>query len=271
VTVAPVNPTSVITYTPTSPTCSSTLVTLTDTITPVNGVVPTGTVQFYATVNGVVTPIGTPQTVVPPGVATLTIALPCGTTGIYGIYTGLSPYGTSTTPTVPLSLADFTISVTPTAQTVNPGDTAVSTVNLAGVGGVAYTSPVTLTATGLPPGATVTFGTPTLVPGIGPTPTTMTIVTSPTVALNRPSHGNGIYYGLLLLPLLGIRRIRRKIRALPRGITYCLAALLLLGGLGAVTGCSGGYFGGGPNAFTITVTGTSGTVTHSTTVTLTVE
>jgi len=271
VTVGPVNPISVITYGPTSPTCSVTLVTLTDTITPVNGVVPTGTVQFYATVNGVVTPIGTPQTVVPPGVATLTIALPCGTTGIYAIYTGNTPYGTSKTPTVPLSLADFTIAAVPPTQTVNPGDAAVYTVSLAGAGGVAFNSPVTLTATGLPPGATVTFGTPTLVPGIGPTPTTMTIVTSPTVALNRPSHGNGIYYGLLLLPLLGIRRIRRKIRALPRGITYCLAALLLLGGLGAVTGCSGGYFGGGPNAFTITVTGTSGTVTHSTTVTLTVE
>jgi len=270
VTVAPVNPTSVLTYSPTSPTCSTTLVTLTDTIAAVNGVAPTGTVQFYGIVSGVTQALGTPQTVVN-GVATLTIALPCGTTGIYGIYTGVSPYGASTTPTVPLSLADFTIAATPPAQTVNPGDTVVYTVSLAGAGGVAYTSPVTLSATGLPPGATVAFGTPTYVPGVGPTPTTMTIVTSPTVAMNRPTHGNGMYYGLLLLPLLGIRRIRRKIRALPKGIAYCLAALLLLGGLGAMTGCSGGYFGGGPNTYTITVTGTSGTLTHSTTVTLTLE
>jgi len=228
-------------------------------------------VQFYATVNGVVTPLGTAQPVNPPGVATLTIALPCGTTGIYAIYTGSSPYGTSTTPTVPLSLADFTIAATPPAQTVNPGDTAVYTVKLAGAGGVAFTAPVTLTATGLPPGATVTFGTATYVPGVGPTPTSMTIVTSPTVAMIQRSHESNIYYGLLLLPLLGIRRIRRKIRALPRGITYCLAGLLLLGGLGAMTGCSGGYFGGGPNTYTITVTGTSGTLNHSTTVTLTLE
>ena len=52
----------------------------------------------------------------------------------------------------------MSIAVTPPAQVVNPGDTAVYTVNLAGVGGAPFTGPVTLTATGLPPGATVTFG-----------------------------------------------------------------------------------------------------------------
>lgn len=272
VVVNPVNPTSIIGTAPTAPSCGSTLVTLTDTINPVNGVVPTGTVQFYAIVNGTPVAIGTPQTVVN-GVATLNIVLPCGTTGVYGIFTGTGPYGTSTTPTAPLNLADFTIAATPPTATVNPGDTAVYSVNLAGAGGVAFSSPVTLTASGLPPGATVKFGTVTYVPGVGPTPTTMTIVTSPTFALlQQPTHGgNGIYYGLLLLPLLGIRRIRKKIRALPRGISYCLAALLLLAGLGAMTGCSGGYFGAGPKAFVITVTGTSGTLTHSTTVTLTIE
>jgi hypothetical protein len=270
VTVAPVNPISVVTYGPANPTCSVTLVTLTDTITPVNGVIPTGTVQFYTNTG----PIGAPVTITAAnnGVATLQIALPCGTTGIYAIFTGNSPYGTSTAPTVPLNLANFTIAATPPAQTVNPGDTTVYTVSLSGAGGVAYTSPVTLTATGLPPGATVTFGTTTYVPGVGPTPTSMTIVTSPTVAMVKPTRGGSdIYYGLLLLPLLGIRRIRKKIRTLPRGIAYGLAALVVLAGLGAMTGCQGGYFGGPPQTYVITVTGTSGTLSHSTTVTLTVE
>jgi hypothetical protein len=270
VTVTPVNPISVVTYGPANPTCSVTLVTLTDTITPVNGVIPTGTVQFYTNTG----PIGAPVTITAAnnGVATLQIALPCGTTGIYAIFTGNSPYGTSTAPTVPLNLANFTIAATPPAQTVNPGDTTVYTVSLSGAGGVAYTSPVTLTATGLPPGATVTFGTTTYVPGVGPTPTSMTIVTSPTVAMVKPTRGGSdIYYGLLLLPLLGIRRIRKKIRTLPRGIAYGLAALVVLAGLGAMTGCQGGYFGGPPQTYVITVTGTSGTLSHSTTVTLTVE
>jgi hypothetical protein len=270
VTVTPVNPVSTVTYGPTSPTCSVTLVTLTDTITPVNGVIPTGTVQFYTNAG----PLGAPVTITAAnnGIATLQIALPCGTTGIYAIFTGNSPYGNSTAPTVPLNLANFTIAATPPTQTVNPGDTTVYTVSLSGAGGVAFNSPVTLTATGLPPGATVTFGTTTYVPGVGPTPTSMTIVTSPTVAMVKPTRGGSdIYYGLLLLPLLGIRRIRKKIRALPRGIAYGLAALVVLAGLGAMTGCQGGYFGGPPQTYVITVTGTSGTLSHSTTVTLTVE
>jgi len=260
----------VVTYGPTNPTCSVTLVTLTDTITPVNGVIPTGTVQFYTNAG----PLGAPVTITAAnnGIATLQIALPCGTTGIYAIFTGNSPYGNSTAPTVPLNLANFTIAATPPTQTVNPGDTTVYTVSLSGAGGVAFNSPVTLTATGLPPGATVTFGTTTYVPGVGPTPTSMTIVTSPTVAMVKPTRGGSdIYYGLLLLPLLGIRRIRKKIRALPRGIAYGLAALVVLAGLGAMTGCQGGYFGGPPQTYVITVTGTSGTLSHSTTVTLTVE
>jgi hypothetical protein len=90
--------------------------------------------------------------------------------------------------------------------------------------------------------------------------------------MSKPSRGtNNIFYGLLLLPLLGIGRVRRKLRAMPKGISYCLAALIFLGGLGAVTGCGGGYYGPAVKVCTITITGTSGTLTHSTTVNVTVR
>jgi hypothetical protein len=271
VTVNPVSPISVVTVPPGSPICGSS-VTLTDTITLVNGVALGGTVQFYD--NG--TAIGGPIPVPASGIVTLTTtSLACTTDLITAIYTppANSPYLPSTGgPTsITVNLPDFSITATPPNQTVNPGDTTTYTVSLSGVG-QPFTSPVTLTATGLPPGATLTFANGTLTPNAGPTSTTMTIVTAPNQAVLHHSSGtNGIYYGLLLLPLLGLGKVRRRIKALPKGITYCLAGLLLLGGLGAMTGCGGGYFGPAPQTFTITVTGTSGTLVHSTTVTLTVR
>jgi hypothetical protein len=53
-----------------------------------------------------------------------------------------------------------------------------------------------------------------------------------------------------------------------------LAALGVLSlGVGAgLSGCgSGGYFGATPTSYTVTVTGTSGALNHSTTVTLTIQ
>jgi len=274
--ITALTPTSVVGVPPTAPSCT-TSVTLTDTVTGTAGVTLAGTVQFYDTVNGVTTAIGPAVPVGVGGVATLTTtALNCGPNSITAVFTPVtgSPYVPSTGGPTPLAVnaLDFTIAATPPLQIVNPGDTTSYTVSLSGLNGVAFTSAVTLTATGLPPGATVTFANPSYVPGVGPTSTTMTIVTSPTQAMLRRGNGiTGIYYGLLLLPLLGLGAVRRRLRALPKGLTYCLAALLLLGGLGAVTGCGGGYIGPPPNFFPITVTGTSGALHHSATVVLEVR
>ena len=272
ITVSPIAPTSVLTGPTTPPACGSS-VTLTDTITGVNGVALGGTVQFFD--NGVA--IGSPIPVPANGVVTLTTtSLPCTADVITAVYTppANSPYLPSTGGpiTVNISTPDFSIAGTPSNQTINPGDGTTYTVSLSGVG-APFTSPVTLTATCNCQGVTITFANPTVTPGAGPTTTTMTVTTAPNFAsVKKPSGGaNGIYYGLLLLPLLGVGRIRRKLRTVPKGISFCLAALLLLGGLGAMTGCGGGYYGPAPTTCTITVTGTSGSLSHSTTVTLTVR
>jgi Bacterial Ig-like domain (group 3)/Domain of unknown function DUF11 len=242
-------------------------VTLTDTIPVVNGVAPTGVVSFYSgtTLLGTWVPNAA-------GVATLiTTALPVGTDSVTAVLAADGNYAQVTSNVQVETVQDFSIAATPGSQAIHPGETTSYTVSLSGVM-AAFTSPVTLTVTGLPPGATAMFAEGTYVPGVGPTSTTMTIVTSPTQAHLGPSgHGMNIYFGLFLLPLFGIRKVRRKIQSLPGGIVGCLVSLVLLGGMVATTSCGGGYFGDPPQQYNITVTGTSGTLSHSTTVTLTIR
>jgi hypothetical protein len=71
----------------------------------------------------------------------------------------------------------------------------------------------------------------------------------------------------ILLPLFGIRLSRRTHK---RPSLY-LTALLSLGIVLTISGCGGGFFNLAPRTYPITVTATSGSLQHSTTVNLTVE
>ena len=80
---------------------------------------------------------------------------------------------------------------------------------------------------------------------------------------------NSLWLAALLLPLLGVRRVRRRLARLPRVI----AVLLLAGCCGALAlaGCSGGYYGPQPHTYMLTVTGQSGTTQNTTTVSMTIQ
>ena len=239
---------------------------------------PTGTVTFY---NGA-TALGS-AVALSSGMATIvTSSLPIGSDSLTAVYSGDSSFSGASSNALVESILDFNLTITSgsssvTSVTVVPGQTA--TYNLV-VGPIApaTTIPfaVTLSVTGLPPGATYTINPLTIPAGSTSTNVALTITTAPatTARTNPQIFGKGmapLMLGLLLLPFAG--KMRRNGKRLGR-----LLMLLLVWGVGAsaflgLSGCvaNSGFFGQPQQTYTISVTGTSGTLIHSTTVTLIVE
>ncbi len=175
--------------------------------------------------------------------------------------------------TAPPPAADFSITATPASQSVAAGGSAVYQVNLASING-SFTQPVTFVASGLPTGATVTFTPASVTPGSAGSSSTMTIQTP----VQQAAGGTGpplwpftapvFAAALLLFPGKRFRPGKKGLRVFTNFV--CIMALL---GLAASTiGCGGGFaLPSSAKTYTITVTGASGSDTHSTTVTLTVQ
>jgi sugar lactone lactonase YvrE len=165
--------------------------------------------------------------------------------------------------------ADFTVTATPNAQSVSVGSTATYAVSVTSEDG-SFTNPVALTATGLPPGAAVTFSPASVTLGSSAATSSMTIHT----ARQQASAKNGRQLWPLGAPVFAALLLLvpgKKWRAGRRWMNLaCFVALL---GIAASTiGCGGGFaLPSTAKTYTITVTGTSGSDTHSTTVTLTVQ
>ena len=162
-------------------------------------------------------------------------------------------------------------------QTVQPGQTASYAFNVQPIGG-AFTLPITLTATGVPAGATVTFTPQTITLGASPASFTVAIRTSATTASLAPHSlfGGGVAaLSLMLLPLSFWKR--HRLRGL-RPLSLCLAVLFSLAAIGGLSGCgsNSGFFAQPSQTYTINIVGTAtgaggATLQHSIPVTLTVQ
>ena len=252
-------------------------VTLTATVSSAAGPL-TGTVTFL---DGA-TPLGTGT--LAGGVATLTTSsLAVGSHTITAVYSGDGNFVSSASAALTEVVDDFGVAISVTngsssitSVTVLPGGTAVYTFTVSPLNATTFPAAVTLSVSGLPAGAIATFSPATLLAGSGTTTVTLTIQIPQTGAALQPTHDPGrrlapFALALLLLPFAG--QLRRAGRRLKRAVSL----LLLLGaGLVVAAGLSGcgsasGFFGQQQTTYTVTVTGTSGTLSHSTTVTLTVE
>ena len=269
VTVNKATPTVALAVSP-NPAMLSNPVTFTATMTAAGGA-PTSTVSFY---DGS-TLLGTAS--LNSGVAAYTTSsLAAGTHSITAVYAGSANLNTVTSSAVSEVVQDFTMVIPGSSggtATVVPGGSAAFSFYFGSTTG-SFPAPITLSASGLPTSATATF-TPASLPQPGTV--VMTISLPPSHAsLSMPGAlgkaGLPLALGMLLLPFA--RRWRKTARRLHLLFLAAIAGIGLLGAAMGMTGCGGsatGFFGQTPQNYTITVTATSGSLSHSTTVTLTVE
>jgi hypothetical protein len=214
------------------------------------------------------------------GIATYaTSALPVGTESITAVSSGDSNFNTVTSAAVSEQVQDLSLTLTSggaTTATAVPGGEAVYPLVISPLAGTKFPGPVTLTLSGLPAGATGSLTPNTLPANSGTTPVKLVVNLPRLVGMQHRRYPLGGAYmplacGVMLLPFVGkLRRAARQ--ASP------LACLLLIGiataslvGLAGCGGPSSGYIGQAPQTYTLTITATSGSLSHSTTVNLTVE
>ena len=213
-----------------------------------------------------------------------TSALSSGPHSLVATYSGDANFLPSTSPvtlftvsTPPPAAADFTLAPNDTAtKTIVSGDSASFSFNVQTQGSLS--SPITLSATGLPDLATVAFNPGNIPPGTTSATFTMTVTTPKTSAL-RVRGGGSIAFAALFVPLI-VFFGKRSGRTVPQ----LLLVLLLSVATTLIAGCGDRVYKGDgnsnttqpPKTYPITVTGTAtdaagNPVRHTATVTLVLQ
>jgi hypothetical protein len=196
-------------------------------------------------------------------------------TGAFGALAQTTTAGlTVTAPTPSFALTATALS----PVTITPGGSATSTVTIAPSGG--FNSTVNLTCTIAPATAAVppkcSLSSATVSGGSG-TPT-LTVSTVAATASVRPNRSGSMYYAMLL-PLCGLTLLGAGFRSRSRKPLGWLLVCLMLSGLAWLAACGGGSSGGSggggagttAGSYTVTVTGTSGALTQTQTLAVTVQ
>ena len=199
----------------------------------------------------------------------------------HGLFAAIIP------DTTPASAPDFNINGTPATMTITAGQTATFKVTVGSLNG--FTSAVNLTCSGLPINSTCSFNPAAVTPDSGGTKMSIvSIQTSSSPYMQAGVIGGNqsreLYSVLLPIPALGllgtflVGSIRRRRQAGKRwvvGLVSSFALFFISAALLTASGCGYGsnYSANGTQRGTTTVmiTGTSGAISHSTAVTITVQ
>jgi hypothetical protein len=205
-----------------------------------------------------------------------TSSLATGTHSITAVYGGDNTFATATSSALTEIVEDFTLSVSTGMSMVSPGETASYGLKVNPTGGSTLPAAVTLTVIGVPTGAMSTITPATVAAGTGPASVALEVqVPNQTASLGRGEllafKLSPMMAGMLLLPFGG--RIRRAAGKHGRAATLLLLAVVAipLTGLAGCASNSSSSQGAQQQSYKLTVTATSGTVSHSATLTLIVQ
>jgi len=211
------------------------------------------------------------------GSCTVSVTFSPTTTGSFPGTLQISDNASGSPQTVPLSgtgtapvQGDFTVTASPSSAMTTYGSSAQFTINVTATGGP-YSSSVSLSASGLPAGATASYSPTSVIPGNGAASSILTIKAAPLIAVK--SRNAPLWpFGSSALALLFFTIPRRLRKQWSRRVILALLMLASISAAAVLIGCGGGFALPQPTTnSTITITAANGSDVHTTTVQLTVN